>query len=315
MKKVLTAVASIAMTIGLVSLAPSASADETVTLRPADVTHEDTRSAGHNDFLSEGVRVHTDDNTSNAKATGYYNVGLALDSLSGVSQDWAGTEPQPGMQLVVTDADGNAGILVYEPIYNGDLWLTNGSAQALKDAAPSHTGGSGTDNHGTLAEWQAATDLTVVSGGWSLGSGVKGSGVLLSQTYGGTTFTFTKADAPAEQAKPIASAMINKPKPTVAKVNVTATQPEGTVPTPKGAFYRVLKTVKGAAADDVITSDEIVRYLAKGRVREGSDDAMRFTFKHDAKVTVVSYGTILDDAPVQGARHGWDRHSWDRTGR
>ena len=41
-------------------------------------------------------------------------------------------------------------------LYGDDWWLSNGSEQFVKDAAPLHTGGSGSDNHGTLAQWRAA---------------------------------------------------------------------------------------------------------------------------------------------------------------
>lgn len=301
MKHLTAAAASAALVGGILGAVP-AQAAETVTLRPADVTHADTRSAGHNVFLDEGVRVFTDDNSSNAKATGYYSINQPLDGMSGFAQDWAGTDPEPGLQIVVDDPATEApsdGILVYEPIYGGDLWLTNGSSQALKDVAPSHTGGSGTDNHGTLAQWQEITDLNVVSGGWSLGSGVKGSGLLMSQTYGDTTYTFTN-ELPTE--KPVAEATVTSPRNGVAKVNVTATQAEGTQPTPKGAFYRVLRTVKGAAADEVIERSEIVAYLAKGRVRADSPDAHRFSFRKFAKVTVVSYGHVLADKAIPGKK-------------
>ena len=43
-----------------------------------------------------------------------------------------------------TYADGSV-------LYGNDWWLSNGSAQFVKDAAPSHVGGSGSDNDGTLA--------------------------------------------------------------------------------------------------------------------------------------------------------------------
>lgn len=297
MRKMLTVAIGAAATLSTLAIAPTANAAD-VTVRPADVTHEDTRSAGHNVFLNEGVRIFTDDNSSNAKATGYYDVGVALDDMSGFSQDWAGTDPQPGLQIVVDDPATEAasdGILVYEPIYGGDLWLTNGSSQHLKDLAPSHEGGSGTANHGTLAQWQEVTNLTVLKGGWSLGSGVKGSGVLVSQTLGDTTYTFSKADAQLPVARPVATATIDSSKRGVAKVHVRAEQPAGTRPTERGAYYRVMRTVRGAAADGIIENAEIIRGLAKGRVRGNDGDRMRFEFNKPTKITVVSYGEILRD--------------------
>ena len=48
----------------------------------------------------------------------------------------------------------------------------------MKALAPSHTGGSGSANHGTLDQWRDAfPDAQVKAFGFSLGSGVKGDGV------------------------------------------------------------------------------------------------------------------------------------------
>ncbi len=114
---------------------------------------------------------------------------------------------KPGMQLVV-DIDGNGspdGILVGEPSYpNGNnlykepfgitnWWLSNGSTAAFKALAPTEGGGYGSDWNGSLAEWRdaLAPEATVLAAGWSLGSGVKGDGVIESITVGLTTYTFT----------------------------------------------------------------------------------------------------------------------------
>jgi hypothetical protein len=107
----------------------------------------------------------------------------------------SGTAP-PGFQLVVDfDNDGTAdGILVGETIYANDWWLSNGSAQFVKDGAPSHTGGSGTANHGTLDRWRTAfPDAQVLAFGFSLGSGVQGDGVINSISFAGDTYTFRKS--------------------------------------------------------------------------------------------------------------------------
>jgi hypothetical protein len=118
---------------------------------------------------------------------------------------------KPGVQLVV-DIDGDGvqdGILVGERTYaNGSTlyqenfgltnwWLAPGSStQAFKDLAPSSSGGSGSPFNGTLAEWRAALspEAVVTHAGWSLGSGVKGDGVIESITVGLTTYTFSGAN-------------------------------------------------------------------------------------------------------------------------
>ena len=110
--------------------------------------------------------------------------------------DWYGTTPTPGVQYVMDfDNDGSQdGILVGEKVYGGqDVWLTDGSKDAYKGSgAPSNTGGSGTANHGTLAEWSSKyPNARILFGGFSLGSGVKGDGVLRSLTFGDDRYVFT----------------------------------------------------------------------------------------------------------------------------
>jgi hypothetical protein len=203
----------------LATLAPAAHADvaHTVTVRQADLVSvlSDTRTAGHVDFLKDGLHVQTDDTTSNAKAAEYFPV--PTQGLPGsASLTWFGTQPQPGSQIVF-DAngatDGDAfNVLVGEPIYGDQFWLTNASSADAKKAAPScdgtdavatessdaligegHcTGGNGSAWHGTLAEWQQAlTGAQVYAAGFSLGSGVKGDGVIHDIQVGDTDYTFT----------------------------------------------------------------------------------------------------------------------------
>ena len=90
--------------------------------------------------------------------------------------------------------DGPDGILVGEPgAYGDDWWLSNGSKQFVKDDAPSHTVGSGSANHGTLDQWRDAfPDAVVQAFGFSLGSGVKGDGVITAIDFAGTTYTFAE---------------------------------------------------------------------------------------------------------------------------
>ena len=101
----------------------------------------------------------------------------------------------PGFQLYIdADADGtNDGILIGETVYGNDWWLNNGAKQFVKDGAPSHSGGFGSANHGTLDEWRATFPNAVVTAfGFSLGSGVKGDGVIDAINFAGTRYTFAK---------------------------------------------------------------------------------------------------------------------------
>ena len=168
----------------------------------------ETRATGHNEFRTDGsgVRVWTEGNTSLDKAAGYFDVNKTLASVGEPSMSWTPNGAQtlkPSVQLK-TDFNGDGsidGILVGEPtyadgsvLYGNDWWLSNGSAQFVKDAAPSHVGGSGSDNHGTLAQWRAAfANAKVIQGGWSLGSGVKGDGVIQAIVIGGQPYFFVKS--------------------------------------------------------------------------------------------------------------------------
>jgi len=93
------------------------------------------------------------------------NPGFALHDL-GVLDIQAtdlhdASDPSGGLGLnlyVDFDNDGDVdGTLVYEEVYEQgseqDLWLTGGSAQFVKDAAPDTSGGFGSGWHGTANEW------------------------------------------------------------------------------------------------------------------------------------------------------------------
>ena len=88
--------------------------------------------------------------------------------------------------------------------FGDDWWLSNGSAQFVKDKAPSCfdvdtgdplpggcTGGSGSPNHGLLAEWATVfPNAKILYAGFSLGSGVLGDGIINSIDVGDTEYTF-----------------------------------------------------------------------------------------------------------------------------
>lgn len=166
---------------------------------------DDTRNNGHNELTGDGVDVYTDNDSGQAKATGYLAVNYPLanngDQTIAASMDWTqdyGTL-RPGLQLVVDfNNDGSSdGILVGEPIYGNNWWLTNGSQQFVKDNAPRTGGGNGSNYFGTLNEWLTMyPSAQVKSVGYSLGSGVHAGGTIKRLSFGCTTYRFDNV-APA----------------------------------------------------------------------------------------------------------------------
>ena len=203
-KHLISGAAALVGVIAIASTAvPTVRAATTVTIRPSDLitAMSDTRTAGHVTFRTDGIHVKTDDTTGQAKAAEYF--ALTGPIPTSASLDWIGTDARPGQQIAF-DVDGIGGngndwnILVGEPVYGANWWLTNSSSKLAKDADPSgaNDGGNGSTYFGTLAEWAAALpDARVYAGGFSLGSGVKGDGVIDQMTYDGTTYRFTSTPA------------------------------------------------------------------------------------------------------------------------
>lgn len=157
----------------------------------------DTRSKGHVEYVEDGLHVWTDDNSSEAKVSEGISVNFPLSqtgelAIDATAQAGNSYPNGPGLNLFVDiTGDGVAdGTLVYETVYGQDLWVTNGSAQALKDAAV-HTGGNGSENHGTINQFLLTfPDATVVGLAYSLGSGVHGDWVINSITANCLEHTF-----------------------------------------------------------------------------------------------------------------------------
>jgi Bacterial Ig domain/Bacterial Ig-like domain (group 3) len=211
------------VTSGLLLAAPAAQAATTHFVRADQVDQSETRAKGHNDFTANGVHVTTDASDCTDpnpaggvycanKAAGYFLVNTKLADVGEPSMLWTSTNPvqpgdlKPSVQLK-TDFDGDGdvdGILVGEPtwadgttLYGNDWWLSGGSAQFVKDAAPSHDGGSGSANHGTLNQWRATfPNAKVIESGWSLGSGVRGDGTISRISLGDDRYYFDVAGAP-----------------------------------------------------------------------------------------------------------------------
>ena len=179
-----------------------------VTLRSGDLIGaplDDTRATGHKEFLRNGLHLWTEGTTSTDKVTAYFPVDATFPTSA--SMDYVssyGDTLRPGMQLVfdvdqVTGNGNDYNVLVGEPtyadgtvLYGNQWWLTNGSSADAKAVAPHVGGGYGSLNYGTLAEWAAAFSTErALAGGVSLGSGVKGDGILKSLRYGTTVYEFT----------------------------------------------------------------------------------------------------------------------------
>ena len=198
-----------------------ASAAEQTIVVPGDfvASLSDTRATGHYEVVGTGLRISTEGSTSTDKVAEYVAAGGApLAGTGEPSLDYVATSGNvpPGFQLVMDmDADGvQDAILVGEKVYAGDWWAANSSAQTVKDGAPIMGVGSGTPWHGTLDQWRASfPKAQVLAFGFSLGSGVKGDGVLRSLTFNQDTYTFS--DRPADTTGPVLTCDVPAPGPTL----------------------------------------------------------------------------------------------------
>jgi hypothetical protein len=157
----------------------------------------DTRATGHYEVVGTGLHVWTEGSTSTDKVAEYVATDTPLATVGEPSLDYTNTAGGvPGFQLIV-DFDGDEtpdGILVGEPgSYGNDWWLNNAADADVKANAPVTGGGSGSLWHGTLDQWRANfPDANVVAFGFSLGSGVKGDGVINKINFAGDTYTFAE---------------------------------------------------------------------------------------------------------------------------
>ncbi|MCY7395440.1 MAG: hypothetical protein LH468_04645 [Nocardioides sp.] len=164
----------------------------------------DTRVNGHYEVIGTGLRIYTDGNAdtdstgrNTDKVAEYVATSTPLANVGEPSLNYTkntGTIA-PGFQLVIDFGEDSTpdGILIGEPgVYGNDWWLNNAAEGFVKAGAPSHAGGFGSDNHGTLAQWRSAfPTATVTAFGFALGSGVKGDYLLNSIAFAGDTYTFT----------------------------------------------------------------------------------------------------------------------------
>lgn len=176
-------------------------------IAPNGWTSIDTRSAGHYEYVENGLHIWTDDATGNAKVSLGKAVSFPLKQTGQTALDYTATEGiEPGVNLFVDfDNDGSVdGTLVWEAVYGGtDYWLTNGSKQFVKDAyGVKHGGGYGSVNHGEINDFLISfPDAQVTGIAFSLGSGVKGVGTINSITVGCSKYTFDRSTQPAPRVE------------------------------------------------------------------------------------------------------------------
>jgi len=199
MRRRMGMVGAMALGLGLLTGGPAHAATPGTINVPDDFVPalSDTRATGHYEVAGTGLHIWTEGSTSTDKVAEYVATSTPLAEVGEPTLDYTNTAGGvPGFQLVVDfdGEDGPDGILIGEPgVYGNDWWLNDAAAPFVKDGAPSHTGGSGSANHGTLDQWRAAfPEANVVAFGFSLGSGVKGDGVLNAIHFAGTRYTFTQ---------------------------------------------------------------------------------------------------------------------------
>ena len=152
--------------------------------------YNDTRATGHTEFTANGLRIWTEGTTSTDKVAWYNLVTpYAFSEIGTPAIDYDNTTSGgvPGMQILFDkNGDGSIdAILVGETNYQGRWWSnTAGLGVSSQDGYPSSA---------TLEEYLVANPLSKVNGvGFSLGSGVKGDGLLKSITFGCQTWEFKK---------------------------------------------------------------------------------------------------------------------------
>lgn len=332
MRKTLTAAAaSAALIVGGLGWSSAASAADQTTVHESDVQTSFVGESGNVEWLSHSVFVEADNYDY---AEGMYPVGKNFRDLfhtGTITQDWRGTG-QPGVRLELnlgedgTPVGGPDGVLTWESVYGGKLWLSPASTDAMKNLAP-HTAvgegnndGQGSKWYGTLEEWLDATTSGTEVSRAGFGLGVPGEGRLKSHTFGESTYLFAK-DEPTPKAKPYVNLLTPNDVRTTkraVRLHITASQPDGTEPTKRGAYYKVV--VHNPRTDKT-------RFAGSGRVKaENSDRVKVFPSAHLPKakkalrVQVYEAGGMTKAhrmanvrfVPSKASRHGWDRHGWDR---
>jgi hypothetical protein len=191
--------------LGVTLLAQSAGASTTgektcttyasgTAITESDFAYGDTRATGHYEFTPlGGLHIWTEGATSTDKVAEYLTLGSPI-SLAAVGEpglDFLNTSLGgiPGFQLDVDNGHGVTGYVVGEPGAYGADWWSN------KDFGVG--AGDGYTSFGTLDDYVAANpDAVVTDWGFSLGSGVKGDGVLTGATFACVHYSFASSIEP-----------------------------------------------------------------------------------------------------------------------
>lgn len=323
-----------AVAVGLVwaAVPGAAHAAERTILVPDDFVKalSDTRATGHYEVVGDALHIYTEGATSSDKVAEYVASGARLADVGEPSLEYASTVGGvPGFQLVVDfDADGTPdGILIGEPgVYGNDWWASNGSSQTVKDAAPSHDGGFGSPNHGTLDQWRAKFPQAAVQDfGFSLGSGVKGDGTLAAIRYDGDRYTF--GTKPVDITGPTVTCDVAAPGPVLAygstaQISATVTDtgsgpstPSVSAPADTGSLGSKTVSLTGTDLAGNTTSTDCSYTVVAGAptsvtlVSGGGQSAPVGTaFAQPVKVKVTDAGgnpvgaaTVTFSAPASGA--------------
>lgn len=193
---------AVALALSVFLVAPAAHAEGTTPASapaagtiyfPSGIDTSQTRSTGHVDLEGSALHIWTQGATSTDKAAGYVATHTPLTGVGSPSLDYTnsvGTEP--GYQLVVDfDNDGlSDGILVGETAYAGRWWLSSPSTSTF-DWTGAPVDGTEYPHSAQLSAWTTAyPHAEVTAFGFSLGSSVKGDGLLNAITFAGTRYTF-----------------------------------------------------------------------------------------------------------------------------
>lgn len=153
-----------------------------------------TRTAGSNTFVHDGIRVTTTAATSLGKAAGYHAIDIALSAVGTPAMSYTlHSGVAPSIQLGVDlDHDGTLdGYLVREDVYAAGMWWASNGIQTGGFTGLPTVGGGGSGINGTLDDYLLAyPDARVLSYGYSLGSGVLGDATIASITVGCAASTF-----------------------------------------------------------------------------------------------------------------------------
>lgn len=292
-------VTAAAVAVGLWLAVPGvASAAERTIVVPGDFVAalSDTRATGHYEVVGSGLRIWTEGSTSTDKVAEYVAAGVPLAGVGEPSLDYtptSGTIP-PGFQLV-TDLDGDGvrdSILIGEAVYAGEWWAANSSSQFVKDGAPATGGGFGSPYHGTLDEWREKfPDARVLAFGFSLGSGVKGDGILNGLTFGDDRYTFS--DKPADTTGPVLTCDVAAPGPSFAfgssaRVSATVTD-DGSGPA---------STTASADADTSSVGPKTATLTARDLAGNSSTTTCAYTVVAGAPTSLTVVSGSGQSAPV-----------------